>query len=68
MNFINTSDLVGTSFLMETNENGENFVAKPIQAIKEHNGKLKCQSAHIKYVCYIYNCAYEAILSYTKIL
>ena len=41
MAIINPSDLVGRSFLLDTNENGEKFRAKVVQAILTHGRNLE---------------------------
>ena len=40
MAIINPSELVGRSFLFDTNEDGEKFRAKIVQVIKTHSNNL----------------------------
>ena len=51
-----------------TNENGEKFRTKIVQAIKSHGNNLESNPEHMKYRCTINNDAYEEILSYNEIL
>ena len=68
MTIINPSDLVGRSFLLDANEDGEKFRAKIIEAIDIHDNDLKNNPEHMKYRCNINDDAYEEILSYNEIL
>ena len=68
MAIINPSDLVGRSFLLDANEDGERFKAKIIEAIDIHDNDLKNDPEHMNYRCNINDDAYEEILSYNEIL
>ena len=68
MAIINPSDLVGRSFLLDTNENGEKFRAKIVQAILTHGRNLESTPERMQYRCTINNDAYEEIMSYNEIL
>ena len=68
MAIINPSDLVGRSFLLNGNENGEKFRAKIIEAIKTHDNKLETDPERMKYRCSVNEEEYEEIMSYNDIL
>ena len=65
---INPSDLVGRSFLLQGNENGEKFRAKIVEAIKDHDDTLEKDPDNMKFLCSINNDQYEEIMSYNQIL
>ena len=51
MPIIHPSDLVGRSFLMNTNDDGEKLRAQLVEAVKVYDDKLKDDPDHIKFVC-----------------
>ena len=68
MPIIHASDLVGRSFLMKTNDNGEKLRAQVVEAVQIYDDKLKDDPDHIKFVCSVNDDKYEEILSYNEIL
>ena len=68
MPIVYPSDLIGRSFLMDINENGEKFRAKIISAIKKHEDGLENHPDHLKFVCSVNDNEYEEILTYNEIL
>ena len=68
MPIVSPSDLVGRSFLMDKNDNGEKFRAKIVSAVKKHDDSLDNHPDHLKFVCSVNNEEYEEILSYNEIL
>ena len=68
MPMIHPSDLVGRSFLLNENENGEKFRAKIVKAIHEHDDKLERNLDNMKFLCSVNDEQYEEILSYNEIL
>ena len=68
MPIIHPSDLVGRSFLMNTNDDGEKLRAQVVEAVKVYDDKLKDDPDHIKFVCSVNDDTYEEILSYNEIL
>jgi len=68
MPVFNASDLVGRSFLMEPQEDGQRHRAKILQAIEEYDDDLSKQPENRKFICSVNNEKYEEILSYNEIL
>ena len=68
MPIVYPSDLIGRSFLMDINENGEKFRAKIISAIKKHEAGLENHPDHLTFVCSVNDDEYEEILTYNEIL
>mgnify|MGYP001214289828 CR=1 FL=1 len=68
MAVINPSDLVGRSFLLDGNEDGERFRAKIIEAIKTNDDNLRAEPERVKYRCSVNDDAYREIQSYNEIL
>ena len=68
MPMIHPSDLVGRSFLLNENKNGEKFRAKNVKAIHEHDDKLEGNLNNMKFLCSVNDEQYEEILSYNEIL
>ena len=52
---INPSDLVGRSFLLNGNENGERFRVKIIESIKYHDEKVDKYPDNMNFVCSVNN-------------
>ena len=62
------SDLVGRSFLMNTNDDEEKLKAQVVEAVNIYDDKLKDEGGHRKFVCSVNDDKYEEILSYNEIL
>ena len=64
----NPSDLVGCTFLMEEQADGQHFHASIVECIDEHQKQLSKDPHHIKFRCSINDDAYEDIHSYQEIM
>ncbi len=62
------SDLVGWTFLLDQQDDGQRFCAHIVQAIKEHDNVLSQNPTHFKFCCSINDDQYEEVLSYNEIL
>ena len=62
------SDLVGRTFLLDAQEDGQRFCACIVQAIEDHDAKLHGNPNRFKFRCSINDDQYEEILSYNEIL
>ena len=62
------SDLVGCTFLLDPQEDGQRFHACIVQAIEDHNAKLQNEAKWFKFHCSINDDQYEEILTYNEIL
>ncbi len=62
------SDLVGCTFLLDPQEDGQRFCAHIVQAIEEQDANLHSNAKWFKFHCSINDNQYEEILSYNEIL
>ena len=62
------SDLVGRTFLMDPQEDGQRFRAKIVQSLEDHEANLAKNPTRIQYLCSINDDQYEEILSYNDVL
>jgi hypothetical protein len=62
------SDLVGKTFLMDPQEDGQRVRAHIVQAIEDHDGKLDDNPTRIKFLCSINDDESEEIIAYNEIL
>ena len=62
------TDLVGRTFLMDKQEDGQRFRAKIIEAIEEKNADLADQPERIKFLCSVDNGTYEEVVTYNQLL
>jgi len=62
------SDLVGRTFLLAPQEDGQRFRARIVEAVKDHDAELHQRSERFKFRCSINDDQYEEILSYNEIL
>jgi len=62
------SDLVGHTFLLDPQEDGQRFRARIIEAVEDHNAKLHQWPKRFKFRCSINDDQYEEILSYNELL
>ena len=61
-------DLVGRTFLMNPEEDGQQHRARIVRSIDDHASDLKREPAHIKFVCSVNDDQYEEVLSYAEVL
>ena len=61
-------DMVGRTFLLEPQEEGQRFRARIVRAIKEQDNELAQDPDKIKFLCSINEDQYEEILSYNDVL
>ncbi len=62
------SDLVGHTFLLDPQEDGQQFCARIVEAVEDHDAKLHQKPERFKFCCSINDDQYEEILSYNEIL
>jgi len=62
------SNLIGQTFLLDPQEDGQQFHARIVQAIQDQDAKLTTNAEQFKFRCLINNDQFEEILSYSKIL
>ena len=61
-------DIVGRTFLLEPQEDGQRFRARIVRAIKDQDDELARHPDKIKFLCSINDDQYEEILSYNEVL
>ena len=68
MSIFDPTDLVGSTFLMDPQENGERYHTKILEALLESEEQLAKHPDRIKFVCSVNDNMYEEILTYNEIL
>ena len=68
MPIFDPTDLVGRTFLMDPQENGERYCTKILEALVESEEQLAKHPDRIKFVCSVNDDMYEEILTYNEIL
>ena len=65
---IKVEDLVGRTFLMGRQEDGQRYRAKIVEAITEHEDGLHKEDVRIKFRCTVNDEEFEEIVSYNELL
>ena len=68
MPIINPEDLVGRTFLLDQQEDGQKFRAKIVKTINAHEDKVQSNPELLKFGWSINNDEYEEIMEYNDIL
>ena len=68
MPIFDPTDLVGRTFLMDPQENGERYRMKILEALVKSEEQLAKHPDRIKFVCSVNDDMYEEILTYNEIL
>jgi hypothetical protein len=68
MAIVDPNDLVGRTFLMPPQEDGQRFRARIVRAIEEHEKGLAQESARLKFLCAVNDDQFEEIVSYNDLL
>ena len=68
MPIFNPEDLVGRTFLLGEQKDGQNFRAKIVEAINAHEDKVKTNPELLRLRCSINNDAFEEIMAYNDIV
>jgi hypothetical protein len=68
MPVVDPNDLVGRTFLMPPQEDGQRFRARIVRAIKDHERDLAKDEARIHFLCSINDDQFEEIMSYNDLL
>ena len=61
-------DLVGRTFLLDKNEQGEQHRARIVELIEDHESKVEDNPTRIKFVCSVNDDQYEETLTYKEML
>ncbi len=65
---VSTTDIIGKTFLMEPRDDGQQFRAKIVAAIKQHEDQQRQHPEHQNFRCSFNHHQYKAIFGYNKIL
>jgi hypothetical protein len=65
---IDPKDLIGRTFLKDTEEDGQRFRARVVRAVVDKEDELKKGSDYLKFICEIPNSTVDEILTYNEIL
>jgi hypothetical protein len=65
---ISPHDLIGRTFLMNPQEDGQIYRARIVEAVKEHQNQVEERSDRIRFVCSVNDEQYEEIMSYNDII
>jgi hypothetical protein len=65
---IDPNELVGCTFLMPQQEDGQWFWACIIKVIEDHETELRKEEEHIQFLCLVNDGQYEEIVSYYDLL
>ena len=68
MPITNPEDLVGRTFLMEEQEDGQKFRARIVEAINSHEDEVMKNPELLKFKCSINNDQYEEVMAYNDIV
>jgi hypothetical protein len=68
MTIISPHDLIGRTFLMNPQEDGQIYRARIVEAVEEHQNQVEEQKDRIKFVCSVNDEQYEEIMSYNDII
>ena len=68
MPIIDPEGLIGRTFLMDQQEDGQKFRARVLEAINYHDKKVQNNPELMRFKCSINNDQYEDILAYNEIV
>ena len=64
----NPEDLVGRTFLLDKQEDGQRFHARIVQLVEDHKSSVENNPACVKFVCSVNDNQAEEILTYNQLL
>jgi hypothetical protein len=65
---VDPNDLVGRTFLMDEQEDGQRYRARIVRAIEDHEANLANDTDRIRFLCSINDDQYEEIISYNDLI
>jgi hypothetical protein len=65
---IDPKDLLGRTFLKDSESDGQRFRARIIQAILEHDADMKRDPQHVKFLCEVDGDTANEIYTYNQVL
>jgi hypothetical protein len=65
---VDPQELLGCTFLMDTQEDGQRFRARIVECISDHESNVRRSDDHVKFRIFINEDAYEEIITYNELL
>jgi hypothetical protein len=65
---IDPKDLLGCTFLEDSEGDGQCFRARIVRALLEHDADLKCEAQHVKCLCEVDDDTSDEIYTYNQVL
>jgi hypothetical protein len=68
MVIVNPQELLGRTFLMDTQEDGQRFRAHIVECISDHKSNVHCSDDHVKFRVSVNEDEYEEIITYNELM
>jgi hypothetical protein len=68
MVIVDPQELLGRTFLMDTQEDGQRFRARIVECISDHESNVRRSDDHVKFLISVNEDAYEEIITYNELL
>jgi hypothetical protein len=65
---VDPQELLGRTFLMDTQEDGQRFRARIVECISDHESNFRCSDDHIKFRISVNEDEYEETITYNELL
>jgi hypothetical protein len=65
---VNPQELLGCTFLMDTQEDGQRFRAHIVECISDHESNVRCSDDHVKFQISVNEDEYEETITYNELL
>jgi len=65
---IDPEDLVGCTFLLDEQEDGQRFRVHIVECVAKHDKQTRMDPEHVKFKCSVNDDSYEEIISYNKLM
>jgi hypothetical protein len=68
MVIVNPQELLGHTFLMDTQEDGQRFHARIVECISDHKSNVRHSDNHVKFQISVNEDEYEEIITYNELM
>jgi hypothetical protein len=65
---VNPQELLGLTFLMDTQEDGQRFRTRIVEYISDHKSNVRCSDDHVKFLISVNEDEYEEIITYNELM
>jgi hypothetical protein len=65
---VDPQELLGRTFLMDTQEDGQRFRARIVECISDHESNIRCSDDHVKFRISVNEDKYEETITYNELL